>query len=110
MFQVHRNSEEALECTQRVEHRRETSVMLENKRFDFPIFWCSFLSRGLWGRMLFFFGSSYPGADLMQAGGDGFGWCVTAEHMTFQDPGVFVPSHICKVPGREDTTGSMRGD
>lgn len=58
----------------------------------------------------FCFWSSYPGADLMQAGGDGFGWCVTAEHMTFQDPGVFVPSHICKVPVREDTAGSMRGD
>lgn len=44
----------------------------------------------------------------MQAGGDGFGWSVTAEHMTFQDPGVFIPSHICKVPGREDTAGSMK--
>lgn len=54
------------------------------------------------------FGSSYPGADLMQAGGDGFGWRVTAEHMTFQDPGVFIPSHICKVPGREKNKGSVK--
>lgn len=46
----------------------------------------------------------------MQAGGDGFGWRVTAEHMTFQDPGVFVPGHIRKVPVREDTAGSMTGE
>lgn len=39
----------------------------------------------------------------MQAGGDGFGWCVTAEHMTFQDPGVFIPRHICKVPEKRKT-------
>ncbi len=44
----------------------------------------------------------------MQAGGDGFGWRVTAEHMTFQDPGVFIPRHICKVPGREENTRSMK--
>ena len=44
----------------------------------------------------------------MQAGGDGFGWRVTAEHMTFQDPGVFVPRHICKVPEREENTESTK--
>ena len=44
----------------------------------------------------------------MQAGGDGFGWRVTAEHMTFQDPGVFISCHICKVPGREETTGLVK--
>lgn len=46
----------------------------------------------------------------MQAGGDGFGWRVTAEHMTFQDPGVFIPRHICKVPEREkeENTGSAK--
>lgn len=46
----------------------------------------------------------------MQAGGDGFGWRVTAEHMTFQDPGVFIPCHICKVPGREEITGSTQNE
>lgn len=39
----------------------------------------------------------------MQAGGDGFGWRITAEHMTFQDPGVFIPRHICKVSEIEET-------
>lgn len=42
----------------------------------------------------------YPGADLVQAGGDGFGWRVTAENMTFQDPGVFVSRHVRKIPAR----------
>lgn len=44
----------------------------------------------------------------MQAGGDGFGWRVTAEHMTFQDPGVFIPRHICKVPGREEENTELK--
>lgn len=43
---------------------------------------------------------THPGADLMQTGGDGFGWRVTAEHMTFQDPGVFISCYICKIPER----------
>lgn len=46
----------------------------------------------------------------MQAGGDGFGWRVTAEHMTFQDPGVFIPRHICKVPGKEKNRVSKRNN
>lgn len=41
----------------------------------------------------------------MQACGDGFGWSVTAEHMTFQDAGVFIPGHIRKVP---EKTGKTR--
>lgn len=49
--------------------------------------------------------NTHPGADLMQACGDGFGWSVTAEHMTFQDPGVFIPGHIRKVP---EKTGKTR--
>lgn len=44
----------------------------------------------------------------MQAGGDSFGRRVTAEHMTFQDPGVFIPRHICKVPGKEENTRGMK--
>lgn len=36
----------------------------------------------------------------MQTGGDGFGWRVTAEHMTFQDPGVFISCYIRKIPER----------
>lgn len=44
----------------------------------------------------------------MQAGGDGFGWRVTAENMTFQNPGVFIPCHIREIPAREETTGSMK--
>lgn len=44
----------------------------------------------------------------MQAGGDGFGWRVTAENMTFQNPGVFIPCHIRKIPARGETTGSMK--
>lgn len=44
----------------------------------------------------------------MQAGGDGFGWRVTAENVTFQNPGVFIPRHIRKIPARGETTGSMK--
>lgn len=43
----------------------------------------------------------------MQAGGDGFGRRVTAEHMTFQDPGVFIPCHICKVSARVGEKGDQ---
>lgn len=43
----------------------------------------------------------------MQAGGDGFGRRVTAEHMTFQDPGVFIPCHICKIPARHGKKGAQ---
>lgn len=50
----------------------------------------------------------YPGADLVQAGGDGFGWRVTAENMTFQDPGVFVSRHVRKIPARGETSGSTK--
>lgn len=44
----------------------------------------------------------------MQAGGDGFGWRVTAEYMTFQNPSALIPRHICKIPERGETTGSTR--
>lgn len=53
--------------------------------------------------------TTHPGADLMQAGGDGFGRRVTAEHMTFQDPGVFVPRHICKIPEKRRTLSHSEG-
>lgn len=45
----------------------------------------------------------------MQAGGDGFGWCVTAKHMTFQNPGVFIPRHIRKVPGKNEKGNNAEG-
>lgn len=44
----------------------------------------------------------------MQAGGDGFGWRVTAENMTLQNSGVFIPCHICEIPTRGETTGSIK--
>lgn len=51
---------------------------------------------------------THPGADLVQAGGDGFGRSVTAEHMTFQDPGVFIPRHISKVPEKMEKRKKKR--
>lgn len=51
---------------------------------------------------------SYPGADLMQAGGYGFGWRVTAKNMTFENPGVFISCHVCKIPARGETTRSTK--
>lgn len=44
----------------------------------------------------------------MQAGGDGFGWRVTAENMTLQNSGVFIPCHICEIPTRGEATGSIK--
>lgn len=37
-------------------------------------------------------------AQVMQAGGDVLGRGVTAEHMTLQDLGQVVSSHVCKIP------------
>lgn len=48
--------------------------------------------------------TTHPGADLMQARGDGFGRRVTAKNMTFQDPGVFIPGHIGKIPETNKNT------
>lgn len=42
--------------------------------------------------------ASHPGADLVQAGSDGFCRTVTLEHVTFQHMCVFIPSHVCKIP------------
>ena len=45
----------------------------------------------------------------MQAGGDGFGWRVTAEHMTFQEPRDFVPRHVRKISEGAEKTKSYPG-
>lgn len=42
--------------------------------------------------------ASHPGADLVQAGSDGFCRTVTLEHVTFQHMRVFIPSHVGKIP------------
>lgn len=40
------------------------------------------------------------GAHLMQRRGDGFGWRITAKHVTLQHTAVLIPRHKGKVPER----------
>lgn len=42
--------------------------------------------------------TSYLGADFVETRGDGFCWCVTSKHVTFQNPCIFISRYISKVP------------
>lgn len=43
-------------------------------------------------------------AKIMQTGGNMLGGGVTAEHMTLQDLGQVVSSHICKIPNGKNVS------
>lgn len=43
---------------------------------------------------------NHLGAHLMQRHGDGFGWSITAKHVTLQHTAVLIPRHKGKVPER----------
>lgn len=43
---------------------------------------------------------NHLGAHLMQRCGDGFGWRITAKHVTLQHTAVLIPRHKGKVPER----------